>query len=75
MTWPDGYHPSAVAFQYAKTLEHANVGFGKQETAEDWLNRPCPHLDGLIPLDLIDNSIGFQVVKDYLERIELGIYQ
>ena len=68
-------HQSAVAFQYAKTLEHASVVFGKQETAEDWLSRPCPHLDGLIPLDLIANAIGFQVVEDYLERIELGIYQ
>ncbi|MBP5060564.1 DUF2384 domain-containing protein [Pseudomonas chlororaphis] len=68
-------HQSAVAFQYAKILEHANFVFGKQTTAEDWLGRPCPHLDGLIPLDLIDNAIGFQVVKDYLERVELGVYQ
>lgn len=68
-------HQSAVAFQYAKTLEHVNVVFGKQEIAEDWLSRPYPHLDGLIPLDLIDKAIGFQDVKDYLERIELGIYR
>lgn len=68
-------HQSAVAFQYAKTLEHANLVFGKQTTAENWLGRPCPYLDGLIPLDLIDNVFGFQVVKEYLERIELGVYQ
>lgn len=66
---------SAVAFQYAETLERAKSVFGTQAFAEEWLIRPCKHLAGLIPLDLIDNVIGFQVLKDYFLRIELGIYQ
>lgn len=65
----------AVAFQFAKALEHATTVFGTLQLAEEWLGRPCRHLSGQIPLDLIDNSIGFQVVEDYLERIELGVYQ
>ncbi|WP_080899375.1 antitoxin Xre/MbcA/ParS toxin-binding domain-containing protein [Pseudomonas amygdali] len=68
-------HQSAVAFQYAEMLERASGVFGEQASAEDWLSRPCPYLDGLTPLDLIDNAIGFRVVKDYLDRVELGIYQ
>lgn len=68
-------HQSAIAFQYAKILERARDVFGKQAAAEDWLSRPCLYLEGLTPLDLIDNAIGFQVVKDYLDRIEFGIYQ
>lgn len=66
---------STVAFQYAQTLEHATTVFGSQQLAEDWLKKPCKYLDGHVPLELIDNSLGFQVVKDYLTRIEHGVYQ
>lgn len=66
---------SAVAFQYAKVLEHAIAVFGTQKAAEDWLGSPCKYLEGGVPLDLIDNPVGFQAVEDYLERVELGVYQ
>jgi putative toxin-antitoxin system antitoxin component (TIGR02293 family) len=66
---------SAVAFQYAKVLEHAIAVFGTQRGAEEWLGNPCKYLEGGVPLDLIDNPVGFQAVEDYLERIELGVYQ
>src|SRR3546814_6105491 len=49
---------SAVAFQYAKVLEHAMNVFGTQKLAEEWLGRPCKHLDGDVPLDVIDNPFG-----------------
>jgi len=68
-------HQSAVAFQYAKVLEHAIKVFGSQRLAEEWLGRPCKYLDGDVPLDMIDNPVGFQAVEDYLERIEYGVYQ
>lgn len=66
---------STVVFQYAKALEHATPVFGTQRLAEEWLDRPCRSLAGNVPLELIDNSLGFQVVEDYLKRIELGVYQ
>ncbi|WPP01648.1 antitoxin Xre/MbcA/ParS toxin-binding domain-containing protein [Pseudomonas sp. HR96] len=66
---------SAVAFQYAKVLEHATTVFGSQKSAEDWLAKPCKFLEGGVPLDLIENAVGFQAVEDYLERMELGVYQ
>lgn len=66
---------SAVAFQYAKVLEYAIHVFGTQKLAEEWLGRPCKYLEGDVPLDVIDNPIGFQAVEDYLERIEHGVYQ
>lgn len=66
---------SAVAFQYAKVLEHAINVFGSQKLAEEWLGRPCKYLDGAVPLDVIDNPVGFQTVEDYLERIRYGVYQ
>jgi putative toxin-antitoxin system antitoxin component (TIGR02293 family) len=66
---------SAVAFQYAKILELAIEIFGNQALAEEWLGRPCKFLADEVPLDVIDNAIGFQAVEDYLHRIDHGIYQ
>jgi putative toxin-antitoxin system antitoxin component (TIGR02293 family) len=66
---------STVAFQYAQALEHATNVFGNLMLAEEWLRKPCKYLDGYVPLELIDNSLGFQAVEDYLTRIEYGVYQ
>tara|TARA_Y100000815_G_C12982117_1_gene364591 strand:- start:168 stop:542 length:375 start_codon:yes stop_codon:yes gene_type:complete len=66
---------SAVAFQFATLLERATKVFGTQMLAEEWLGRPCRYLEGEIPLDVVSNPVGFQVVNDCLERIEYGVYQ
>lgn len=66
---------STVALKYARALEYAISVFGNQRLAEEWLGRPCRYLADIIPLELIDNSLGFQEVGDYLSRVELGIYQ
>ncbi|MDV5861534.1 antitoxin Xre/MbcA/ParS toxin-binding domain-containing protein [Pseudomonas aeruginosa] len=66
---------SAIAFQYAKVLEHATNVFGTLKLAEEWLGRSCRYLDGEVPLDIIDNPVGFLLLEDYLERIEFGVYQ
>ncbi|WP_434603905.1 DUF2384 domain-containing protein [Pseudomonas sp. R3-56] len=64
-----------VKLQYARTLDHATEVFGSQSLAQDWLKKPCRYLDGHVPLELIDKPLGFQTVKDYLRRIEQGVYQ
>lgn len=66
---------SALAFQYACVLEQAINVFGTQKSAEEWLGRPCKYLEGYTPLDIIENTVGFQLVQDYLKRIEYGLYQ
>ncbi|WP_122467862.1 antitoxin Xre/MbcA/ParS toxin-binding domain-containing protein [Pseudomonas viridiflava] len=66
---------SARAFQFATVLEHATTVFGSLTLAEGWLVRPCKYLADHVPLDLVDNPIGFQAIEEYLERIELGVYQ
>lgn len=66
---------SAVAYQFAKALEHAINVFGTIALAEEWLARPCRHLAGNAPVDVIDIYFGFRAVEDYLERVELGVYQ
>lgn len=66
---------SVLAYQYARGLEAATSVFGCQRLAEDWLGRPCKHLAGMIPLEAIENAIGYRAVEDYLERITRGVYQ
>jgi len=56
-------------------LEHATTVFGTLRLAEEWLAKPCRRLDDDTPLDLVGNPVGFQVIEDYLERVELGVYQ
>nr|WP_256678624.1 MULTISPECIES: MbcA/ParS/Xre antitoxin family protein [Pseudomonas] len=66
---------SAVAFQYAKGPEIASKVLGSQMLAEQWLCRPCGHLMGFVPFEMLDTSLGFSLVVDYLERLLLGVYQ
>lgn len=66
---------SAVAFQFASVLDHATTVFGSLQLAEEWLEKPCRNLAGNVPLDMVDNPLGFNVVEDYLERVALGVYQ
>ncbi|MEG0323665.1 MAG: MbcA/ParS/Xre antitoxin family protein [Raoultibacter sp.] len=66
---------SATAFRFAETLEYAIRIFGEQKLAEEWLARSCRHMNGAVPVDMIDDPVGFRTVKQYLRRIEYGIYQ
>ncbi|MGY3258715.1 antitoxin Xre/MbcA/ParS toxin-binding domain-containing protein [Pseudomonas chlororaphis] len=66
---------SAVVLQYAQGLELAVMVFGSQTLAENWLGRSCKHLSGIVPFEMLNTSVGFKVVVDYLERARLGVYQ
>jgi putative toxin-antitoxin system antitoxin component (TIGR02293 family) len=66
---------SALAFQYAQVLERSTLVFGTQTDAEEWLRRPCRSLDGNVPLIMVENMIGAQLVDEYLKRVESGVYQ
>jgi putative toxin-antitoxin system antitoxin component (TIGR02293 family) len=69
-------HPqNAVSFQFEEVFKHAIIVFGDQQLAEDWLKKPCRYLGNKIPLELINTPLGFQVIEDYLTRIEHGVYQ
>lgn len=65
---------SVMAFQFAKTLEHAIAVLGTQAMAEDWLCRSSRHLSGLTPVELIETSVGFTTVERYLSQIQHGVY-
>ncbi|AIN60110.1 MULTISPECIES: antitoxin Xre/MbcA/ParS toxin-binding domain-containing protein [Pseudomonas] len=65
---------SAVAFQYAKGLELAIKVFGDRQLADQWLGRPCKYLDGIIPLEALENPIGYIAIEAYLENVMYGVY-
>jgi len=65
---------SARALYFAQTLEKAISIFGGRMAAEEWLAEPAIGLDWEKPIDLLINSIGYEVVTDYLTRIEYGVY-
>ncbi|ELQ18976.1 hypothetical protein A986_02336 [Pseudomonas fluorescens BRIP34879] len=66
---------AGAKLNYDNILAYATVVFGTRLLAEEWLARPCRHLNNNIPAEIIDDVCGLQTVKEYLERIEFGVYQ
>lgn len=65
---------STRALHYAEVLEKATDVLGSRELAEQWMVKPARGLDGEMPIDLISNSVGYELVTDFLTRIEYGVY-
>ena len=65
---------STRALNYAEVLEKATDVLGSRELAEQWMVKPARGLDGEVPIDLISNSVGYELVTDFLTRIEYGVY-
>lgn len=65
---------SARALYYAEVLEKAQEVFGTRALAEDWMTRPALGLDGEAPIDLLSNPVGYELVSDFLNRLDYGVY-
>lgn len=65
---------SARALHYAQVLERAEAVFGSRALAEDWMTQPALGLDGEVPIDLLANAVGYELVTDFLHRLEFGVY-
>jgi len=65
---------STRALCYAETMEKATDVLGSRALAEQWLVQPARGLDGEAPLDLIANAVGFELVNDFLTRMDYGVY-
>lgn len=48
--------------------------FGGQESFQQWVHQSNVALGGYSPLDLMDTTIGVQLVMDELGRLEHGVY-
>lgn len=65
---------STRALHYAEAMEKASEVLGSKELAERWISQPARGLDGLAPIDLIPNAIGYELVDNLLARMDYGVY-
>jgi putative toxin-antitoxin system antitoxin component (TIGR02293 family) len=71
---PLSQEQSGRAWKFAEILAKATDVFGSQSEAEQWLERPAIGLDQRRPIDLLGTPAGVELVEDYLERLEYGVY-
>ena len=62
------------AIELAKLYERGTVVFGTIDNFNDWMKTPNYTLNGEAPLNLLDTSIGFDLIIQTLGRIEYGIF-
>lgn len=65
---------STRALYFAEIMEKATEVLGSRELAEQWMSEPARGLDGMAPVDLIANAIGYELVNDFLTRMDYGVY-
>lgn len=65
---------STRALYFAEIMEKATEVLGSRDLAEQWMSEPARGLDGLAPVDLIANAIGYELVNDFLTRMDYGVY-
>ena len=61
-------------WKFAEILAQATAVFGSQEEAEKWLERPAVGLNQRRPIDLLATPAGVEIVEDFLQRLEYGVY-
>jgi putative toxin-antitoxin system antitoxin component (TIGR02293 family) len=62
------------AWKLAEVVAKATELFGSQEEAEEWLDRPAIGLNQNRPIELMTTTAGSEIVHQYLERMESGVY-
>ena len=62
------------AIELAQLYERGTEVFGTIDNFNDWMKTPNYTLNGEVPLNLLDTSIGFDLITQTLGRIEYGIF-
>ena len=65
---------SGRTWKFAEILAKATEVLGSRSAAEEWLERPAIGLDRRRPIDLLTTAAGVEIVENYLEQIEYGVY-
>ncbi|MET3755907.1 putative toxin-antitoxin system antitoxin component (TIGR02293 family) [Rhizobium binae] len=60
--------------KFAEILTKAAGIFASHAEAEQWLERPAIGLDQRRPIDLLGTPAGLELIEDYLDRLEYGVY-
>ena len=73
-TKPLSQEQSGRTWKFAEILAKATAVLGSRADAELWLERPAIGLDQRRPIDLLATAAGIEIVENYLERLEYGVY-
>jgi putative toxin-antitoxin system antitoxin component (TIGR02293 family) len=65
---------SSRTWRFAEILTKAEDVFGDPEEAQRWMNTPAMGLEGRKPIDLITTQVGYELVDDFLTRMDYGVY-
>jgi putative toxin-antitoxin system antitoxin component (TIGR02293 family) len=62
------------AIELARLYQRGTEVFGTMDNFNDWMKTPNYTLNGETPLNLLDTSIGFELILQTLGRIEYGVF-
>lgn len=65
---------SSRTWNFARLLAKAAAVLGSQAEAEAWMLQPAFGLEGRRPIDLLATAAGSDLVREYLERLDYGVY-
>ncbi|WP_444679693.1 type II RES/Xre toxin-antitoxin system antitoxin [Halomonas sp. E19] len=65
---------SSRTWRFAEILTKAEDVFGDPEEAQRWMTTPAMGLEGRKPIDLITTQVGYELVDDFLTRLDYGVY-
>ncbi len=65
---------SGRTWKLAEILAKATDVFGSREAAERWLEHPAIGLNQRRPLDLLATPAGVEMIENFLEPIDYGVY-
>ncbi|MBU6960918.1 DUF2384 domain-containing protein [Pseudomonas sp. CVAP len=65
---------SSSAWRLAKIFSKAEEVFGDRQESANWMVTPALGLEGRAPMDLLTTQVGFELVDDFLTRMEYGVY-
>ena len=65
---------SSRTWRFAETLTKAEDVFGDPAEAERWMTTPAMGLEGRKPIDLLTTQVGYELVDDFLTRMDYGVY-
>ena len=67
-------HQSACVWHFLSALSRAERIIGPHQLAQGWIAAPSLGLNGYAPIDLLINPAGYEIVSDFLTRLEYGVY-
>lgn len=65
---------SSRTWNFARILTKAASVFGSQKEAEKWMIQPAIGLEDRRPIDLLATAAGTEIVQEFLERLDYGVY-